>query len=141
MLAADAGSPVPVWQRTRKLRDRMTALGGSALHKSLKSLAALALHATGPMSLARGCALAVLTLPALGHAQTMMCSGGLTGTVGLSIKNDSGGSTTVAANIVPNLFGAAECQCATTDIQMQIKLSGTIAAGTAGHAEVWVGTS
>ena len=36
-------------------------------------------------------------------------------------------------------FGSAECQCATTDFQLVIRLDTALPLGTTGTADVWVG--
>jgi hypothetical protein len=83
-------------------------------------------------------------------AQAMMtqgtgsCTGMLSGTVGIAFPDASGAFQSVSGAYIPYVFGQAECQCASTDLRLQIFLgppSGmALPSGMTGTAEVWVGT-
>jgi hypothetical protein len=69
------------------------------------------------------------------HA-TGTCTGGLTGAVGLSLRDSL---QSVQAAEVPFVFGAAECQCPNDDFALDIYLTSAFPAGTTGTAELWAG--
>jgi hypothetical protein len=69
------------------------------------------------------------------------CTGALSGTVGIAVRNQDGTVDTLPSALVSSLFGAAECACDTQDLNLQVKLTQALPAGTQGSVEVWVGTA
>jgi hypothetical protein len=85
--------------------------------------------------LAGGPALAQPTGPAT-------CTGDIAGTVGLSVDDGSGHRTPVPTAMVPYVFGAAECQCASDPgkaVNLEIQLTQALPANIGYQAEVWYG--
>lgn len=129
----------------------MTPNARSKASKPADSHAAPTLHAPARMpssqlAVALGFALAVGLAAPNARAQSMTtmsagtCSGGLMGTVGLSLGGSSPQS--VAATSVPFLFGQAECACASDPddiINLEIKLTQAFPQNTTGTLELWVG--
>jgi hypothetical protein len=116
--------------------------------KKLISLTALRLHASARMRLLL-LALLLLLLAPDARAATGTCMPGsgagttgakFSGTVGISFKDSSGNLQSVQAASVPFVFSAAECQCNTMDLNLDVFLTGTLSQGSTGSAEVWVGT-
>jgi hypothetical protein len=69
------------------------------------------------------------------------CSGAMQGMATLAVADAPGGTfLTVAPSAVPSLFGAAECQCDTTDVNLELRLTQPLPV-IAATAEVWVGDS
>jgi len=67
-----------------------------------------------------------------------MCTGTVTGYVGLAVPV-SGALQGVGSNFVNSVFGAAECDCDTRDVTLQIQAKTAFPTGTTGSLEVWVG--
>lgn len=109
------------------------------LHRSARMLARVAFVAT------------ILALPLAARAQSTtagsgMCSGMMTGTIGLAVPQGNGNFLTIpSSQVTTGVFGVAECQCASApnnpDINVEIKLTMALPASTAGVAEIWVGDS
>ena len=93
------------------------------------------------ITLAPATALAQSSPPPSGSCGGTDASGGtLAGTVGLAIPDGKGGYESVQAASIPYVFGAAECQCATQDIALEIQLTSAFGnADAPGTVEVWVG--
>jgi hypothetical protein len=127
----------------------MTCFAASTDANPLKRHAALCLQPRAPMrSLVAFAALsAAFLLASPAHAQTAgtgTCSGmGLAGTVGLAYWTGKDFQT-VAGPQIQTAFGAAECQCPPANgrdqLNLQIKLTSGLMAGTTGTVEVWVGS-
>src|SRR4051812_17152700 len=82
--------------------------------------------------------LLALSLPA--RAQTGTCSGGgLAGVVGLALPVDKSGYQSLAASEIAHAFSAADCECNSSDIALDIFLTQALPQGAVGTAEVWVG--
>ncbi|MCA1664697.1 MAG: hypothetical protein LC659_10575 [Myxococcales bacterium] len=94
--------------------------------------------------------LCVVGLPVAARAQMTtssgMCSGMMTGTIGLAVPQGNNNYETIpSTQITTGVFGSAECQCAEAsgnpDIALEIKLTAALPASTAGTAQIWVGDS
>jgi hypothetical protein len=93
--------------------------------------------------------LCALGLPLVARAQSTtagsgMCTGMMTGTIGLAVPQGNGNFLTIpSSQITTGVFGAAECQCSTApnnpNINIEIKLTTPFPASTAATAEIWVG--
>ncbi len=132
------------------MRDAMTPRPLVARRKPSKSHAAFALHGSAAMSSRLAVVVCVLGLPLAARAQSVagsgMCSGMMTGTIGLAVPQGNGNFLTIpSTQITTGVFGIAECQCASAannpDINLEIKLTTALPASTAGTAEIWVGDS
>lgn len=130
----------------------MTPRPLAARRKPAKSHAAFALHTSAAMASRFAIVVCVLGMPLAARAQSTaasgMCSGMMTGTIGLAVPQSSGSNSflTIPSNqITTGVFGSAECQCAEAtgnpDINLEIKLTTALPAATAGTAEIWVGDS
>ena len=136
------------------MRDAMTPRPIVLGRKPAKSHAAFALHQASARML-RSIVLVPLfvALPLAAHAQSVagsgMCSGMMTGTIGLAVPQGGTGTnsflTIPSTQITTGVFGIAECDCASAtdnpDINIEIKLTAALPASTAGTAEIWVGDS
>ena len=93
------------------------------------------------ITLAPATALALPVPQTSGTCSGTDASGGtIAGSVGLAIPDGNGGYQSVQAAAVPYVFGAAECQCATQDIALEIQLTSAFGnADTPATVEVWVG--
>src|SRR4051812_49342261 len=96
----------------------MTPLSPVAIGKTRKLHAAFALHTSAAMARSLAVVLCVVGLPLAAHAQmtasTGMCSGMMTGTIGLAIPQGTGVNnyqTIPSTQITTGVFGIAECQC------------------------------
>jgi MYXO-CTERM domain-containing protein len=93
------------------------------------------------ITLAPATVLAQSSPPGLGSCSGSDDGGSLSGSVGLAIPDGNGGYDSVQAASIPYVFGAAECQCATQDIALEIELTTAFAnSATPGTVEVWVGS-
>jgi hypothetical protein len=129
----------------------MTPLPPVATRKPRKFHAAFALHTSAAMARSLAVVLCVVGLPLAAHAQSTtagsgMCSGMMTGTIGLAIPQGTNNFQTIpSTQITTGVFGTAECQCAESagnpDINVEIKLTTALPASTAGTAQIWVGDS
>jgi hypothetical protein len=91
----------------------------------------------------------VLALPLGARAQSTtagsgMCTGMMSGTIGLAVPQSDGTFLTIpSSQITTGVFGAAECQCSSVannpNINAEIKLTTPFPLGTAATAEIWVG--
>jgi hypothetical protein len=115
------------------------------VRKHSKDHAAPALHRAARMKVAAVALL--LALPALAHAQTstgatMTCTNSvLTANVGMIVPT-RGMDQSIASNSIQFVFDGAECQCHTSDIDMQLQLTmGIPASMSNGALQVWVGTA
>ena len=102
---------------------------------SANSHAALALQPRARMALRYAAVVCALLLPAAARAQSTagsgMCSGMMTGTIGLAVPQGGGNFLTIpSSQITTGVFGIAECQCAETtgnpDINIEIKLTAAL---------------
>ena len=111
----------------------MTPIPSAAIRKPAKSHAAFALHRRArhgsPLALV---ALVVGPVRSAAHAQhdrrPGMCSGMMTGTIGLAVPQTDGNFLTIPSpQITTGVFGSAECDCAAAtgnpDINLEIKLT------------------
>ena len=127
----------------------MTPRPLGAVRNPAKSHAAFALHTRGAMASRYALAVCLVALPLAARAQstasTGMCSGMMTGTIGLAVPKNGDFVTIPTPQITTGVFGTAECQCASAtdnpDINIEIKLTTALPAATAGTAEIWVGDS
>lgn len=76
-----------------------------------------------------------------GMSGTGSCTGDLAGTVGLAFQDSGGTFQSVQAASIPTVFGNAECQCQSMDLNLEIQLTRALPLGRLGTVEVWVGTS
>ncbi|HXU72489.1 MAG TPA: CFI-box-CTERM domain-containing protein [Polyangia bacterium] len=86
----------------------------------------------------------VFALPVAARAQ--MCSGMMTGTIGLAEPQPDGSFLTIpSSQVSAGVFGRAECDCASAagnpDLNLEIKLTTPFPASTSGTVEIWVGDS
>src|SRR6476646_10531752 len=132
------------------MRDAMTPTPLARRRNPAKLHAALALQPRARMALRYAAVVCALLLPAAVRAQSTagsgMCSGMMTGTIGLAVPQGGGNFLTIpSSQITTGVFGIAECDCAETannpDINIEIKLTAALPAATAGTAEIWVGDS
>jgi MYXO-CTERM domain-containing protein len=72
-------------------------------------------------------------------ASGQSCSGMLEGRLGLSQPDASGALVTIPDGMVEHTFGAAECECDTRDIQLDVAISRSTITGNGATAEIWVG--
>src|SRR4051794_40891939 len=86
--------------------------------------------------------LAVSALTVEARAQTAgSCGGsGFGGHVGLAVRATDGSYHSVPEELLPHAFSEADCLCASDDIALQVKVTAPLPLGTAGTAEVWVGS-
>ena len=128
----------------------MTPRPPVAARKPAKSHAAFALHNCAAMAFRGALVACLLALPLAARAQmtasTGMCSGMMTGTIGLAVPQGGNNFLTIpSTQITTGVFGIAECECAgasgNPDINIEIKLTTALPAATAGTAEIWVGDS
>lgn len=118
--------------------------------KRAKAHAAFALHDCRAMARSLAAVAVLVALPLAARAQMAagsgMCSGMMTGTIGLAVPHGTNDFLTIpSTQITTGVFGIAECQCAEVannpDINLEIKLTTALPAATAGTAEIWVGDS
>jgi hypothetical protein len=64
----------------------------------------------------------------------------LQGTVGLAIKNSEGRFETLAASNIGSAFSRADCECATTDVYLQIQVTKALPVSQQLGVSVWIGT-
>jgi hypothetical protein len=95
----------------------------------------------------RVAALVALLAAAPAFAQTsnstQMCTAGFTALLGVAFPKTPGGMDyqQVSATFLGNAFGAAECECATTDAVMQVQVTAPIPSSMQyGSVEYWVGS-
>src|SRR5262249_17033627 len=72
---------------------------------------------------------------------TGSCSGDLAGTVGIAFQDSGGAFQSVQAASTPYVFGNAECQCQSMDLNLEILLTTALQQGRLGTVEVWVGSA
>jgi MYXO-CTERM domain-containing protein len=93
--------------------------------------------------------LGILGAAGVAHAQSSplpasgTCIGGngyeFAAQVGLAISDGHGSFATLQPAIVPYVFGAAECQCGTNDVNLEIKVTTPLPAGFSGNVAAYVG--
>jgi MYXO-CTERM domain-containing protein len=81
----------------------------------------------------------IILLVARSAGAQSSCSGALDARLGLSQPDASGAFIPIADAMVAHTFSAAECECDTSDIQLDIDLAAPLSGVTSGSAEVWVG--
>jgi hypothetical protein len=59
--------------------------------------------------------------------------------VGLAVPDGQGNLASIQTASVSTVFGAAECQCGTKDVNLEIKLTTPLPAGFTGNVQVYVG--
>jgi len=127
----------------------MTPYPLAPVRKPANSHAAFALHTSAAMASRFAVLVCVLGLPLAARAQSTaasgMCSGMMTGTIGLAVPKNGGLFTIPTPQITTGVFGSAECECAEAannpDISIEIKLTTALPASTAATAQIWVGDS
>jgi hypothetical protein len=72
-------------------------------------------------------------------ASGQSCSGMLAGRLGLSQPDASGALVSIPDGMVAHTFGAAECECDTHDIQLDVVITRSTISGNGATAEIWVG--
>jgi hypothetical protein len=115
-----------------------------AQRKPAKSHAAFALHTRRAMSLRWAIVACVVASPLAARAQ--MCTGMMTGTIGLAVPQSDGTFLTIpSSQVSAGVFGRAECDCASAtanpDINLEIKLTAPFPASTSAVVDIWVGDS
>jgi hypothetical protein len=72
-------------------------------------------------------------------ASAQSCSGMLEGHLGMSQPAESGALVPIPDGMVAHTFGAAECECDTHDIQLDVAITRSTLNGNGATAEIWVG--
>jgi uncharacterized protein (TIGR03382 family) len=87
------------------------------------------------------CVATILGVSGVAHADaTNSCTGMISGTLGLVVPDAAGTLHPLTPADANDLFGQAECECDTKDIELELNLTTPFPASTAGTVEVWVGS-
>src|SRR5207302_697931 len=126
-------------------RDSMTAAAPTDGRNLPISRAALALHSARAMARLGYVLTAICLFAPAARAQTAMaptCTGTLMGDpIGLAFPDNTGALQSITTTYNSFTFNKAECDCATTDLALQLQLRpSALPVGTVANNQVWVGT-